>query len=117
MAVEVSAVCIPEERSYLPLKVFAGLQALSQYWGGTSWTGRLSRGPWRLFCKLASEPSLSSFPERGDHPAVSKLEAAMGGSEMGRGHPTLVAGRGAGQRFQTQGRGGSDCPGASMLCP
>ena len=34
MAVEVSAVCIPEERSYLPLKIFAGLQALSQYWGG-----------------------------------------------------------------------------------
>ena len=31
---EVSAVCIPEERSYLPLKIFAGLQALSQYWGG-----------------------------------------------------------------------------------
>lgn len=33
MGVEVSGMCIPEERSYLTLKVFAGSQALSQYGG------------------------------------------------------------------------------------
>lgn len=53
-----------------------------------------------MFGKLASELSLSSFPERGDHPAVSKLEAAV---KREGGTPPWRWGAWPGQRFQTQG--------------
>lgn len=91
---------------------------------GTSWTHRPSRDPWQLLGKLASEMSLSSFLESGGHPALSKLEAAMGGSEMGRGHPALVAGAVAWLEISHRGPGVAPrrrwaglCPGTSTLCP
>ena len=70
---------------------------------GTSWTDRPSRDPWQLLCKLASEMSLSSFPESGGHPALSKLEAAMGAVKWEGGTPPWRQGPWPGWRFQSLG--------------